>query len=244
LKWENLIGVPASTHIPGQVITFAGTAAPTGTLLCDGSEVLRADYPRLFAAIGETYGAATDPAKFMLPKVDEDSGIIHTGDPAKVGQTSAGAVISHTHSASASAGGGHAHSASAGAVGDHAHSAWTDGQGYHAHTGGTSWQGDHAHGGVVPSAPAINGYGVYRERDNDALPSDGGTAGAGGHAHSFSTDATGNHTHNIGMNGAGSHSHTISVAAVGDHAHAITVGSTGSARNLPAGIRMLYCIAY
>lgn len=46
------------------------------------------------------------------------------------------------------------------------------------------------------------------------------------------------------MNGAGSHSHTINVAGVGDHSHAITVGSTGSTRNLPAGIRMLFCIAY
>jgi len=244
LSWENLTGVPATAYIAGQVITFAGIAAPKGTLLCDGRELLRTEYQRLFAAIGTTYGGNAEGTTFKLPKVDEDSGIIHTGDPAKVGQTSAGAVISHTHSASASAGGGHAHSASAGAVGDHAHSAWTDGQGNHAHTGGTSWQGDHAHGGVVPSSPAINGYGVYRERDNDALPSDGGTAGAGGHAHSFSTDGAGNHAHNIGMNGAGGHSHTISVAAVGDHAHAITVGSTGSTRNLPAGIRMLYCIAY
>lgn len=244
LDWANMTGVPASTHIPGQVITFAGVAAPQGTLLCDGRELLRAEYPRLFAAIGTTYGGNAEGTTFRLPKVDEDSGIIHTGDPAKVGQSSAGSVISHTHTAGAAAGGGHAHSASASAVGDHIHGAWTDGQGHHAHTGGTSHGGDHQHGGVVPSVPAINGYGVYRERDNDALPSDGATAAAGGHSHSFSTDGAGNHAHNIGMNGAGSHSHTISVAAVGDHTHAISIGSTGDTRNLPAGVRMLYCIIY
>lgn len=70
------------------------------------------------------------------------------------------------------------------------------------------------------------------------------TSPAGGHSHAYSTDGNGTHAHNIGMNGAGSHSHTINVAGVGDHSHAITVGSTGSARNLPAGIRMLFCIAF
>lgn len=250
LKWENLIGVPASTHIPGQVITFAGTAAPTGTLLCDGSEVLRADYPRLFAAIGVTYGAATDPAKFKLPKVEEDTGIIHTGDPAKVGQSSDGAVISHTHAAETGWGGVHAHGASAGAVGDHAHSAWTDNQGHHGHTGGTAWQGDHQHltayAEVGVAYPWGADYGQHMgargniDYDNP-WPY---TSPSGGHAHTYTTDGAGAHGHNIGMNGAGTHSHTISIADGGDHHHGVTVHSVGAARNMPAGIRMLYCIAY
>ena len=51
----------------GSVIAFAGTVAPTGWLLCDGSEVSRETYARLFAVIGTIYGAASDNAKFRIP---------------------------------------------------------------------------------------------------------------------------------------------------------------------------------
>ena len=79
---------------------------------------------------------------------------------------------------------------------------------------------------------------------------------AGSHTHAFSTDGAGAHAHNVSMNGAGNHTHTISVAQVGDHGHtasaadagahthAVTVNNTGGDRNLPAGLRMIYCITY
>lgn len=250
LAWENLTGVPASTYMPGQVITFAGIAPPQGTLICDGSELLRKAYPRLFAAIGTTYGGNAEGTTFKLPKVDEDSGIIHTANPAKVGQTSDGSVMSHSHDASASAAGGHAHSASAGAVGDHAHGAWTDHQGVHGHTGGTGWQGDHQHLTAFAETGAQYPWGADYARH---MGSGGNidydnpwpyTSPAGGHSHAYTTDGAGNHGHNVGMNAAGGHSHAVSVAAVGDHTHVISVTATGSTRNLPAGIRMLFCIAY
>lgn len=50
----------------GTVLPFAGTAAPTGWLLCYGQSLLRADYPNLFTAIGTTYGAA-DGTHFNVP---------------------------------------------------------------------------------------------------------------------------------------------------------------------------------
>lgn len=250
LDWANFTGVPASTHIPGQVITFAGKAPPEGTLLCDGREVERSTYPRLFAAIGDTYGEASDAGKFKLPKVDEDSGIIHTASPEKVGQVSNGSVIEHDHSGTALAAGRHTHSASASGVGDHAHGAWTDGQGHHAHSGSASWQGDHQH--LTPFAEAGIAYpwGADYSRhagSNGNVDYDNPwpfTSPSGNHAHSIATDGGGNHAHNIGMNGAGGHGHTISVGEVGDHTHSVTVGSTGTPRNLAAGIRMLYCITY
>ena len=40
----------------GTVITFAGSAAPLGWMLCDGSEVGRAEFANLFEVIGTTYG--------------------------------------------------------------------------------------------------------------------------------------------------------------------------------------------
>lgn len=50
----------------GTVLDFAGTAAPTGWLLCFGQSLLRTDYPALFVAIGTTYGAV-DGTHFTLP---------------------------------------------------------------------------------------------------------------------------------------------------------------------------------
>lgn len=51
---------------PGTVFNFAGTVAPTGYLLCDGSSQLRATYADLFAAIGVLYGSV-DGTHFTLP---------------------------------------------------------------------------------------------------------------------------------------------------------------------------------
>jgi len=42
LDWRNMTGVPSSVHVPGQVIMFAGSAAPNGMLLCNGAAVPRA----------------------------------------------------------------------------------------------------------------------------------------------------------------------------------------------------------
>ncbi len=50
----------------GTVLDFAGTVAPSGYLVCDGSSLLRASYPTLFTAIGTTWGAA-DGTHFNIP---------------------------------------------------------------------------------------------------------------------------------------------------------------------------------
>ena len=57
----NLSSVPAGVLIP-----FAGTVAPTGFLLCDGSSLNRVTYATLFAAIGTAWGAP-DGSTFNIP---------------------------------------------------------------------------------------------------------------------------------------------------------------------------------
>jgi hypothetical protein len=62
---------------PGTVIAFAGQVVattadvngtePTGYLLCAGQELSRTKYPRLFAAIGTTYGVGNNSTTFKLP---------------------------------------------------------------------------------------------------------------------------------------------------------------------------------
>jgi len=51
----------------GIVMPFAGSVAPQGYLLCDGSAVSRTDYADLFAAIGTTYGSGDGSTTFNVP---------------------------------------------------------------------------------------------------------------------------------------------------------------------------------
>lgn len=54
-------------RVVGEVILYAGSSSPdTRWLLCDGANLLRADYPDLFTVIGTTYGAV-DGTHFNLP---------------------------------------------------------------------------------------------------------------------------------------------------------------------------------
>ena len=51
----------------GTMQMFAGNTIPAGWLLCDGSAVSRADYAKLFSAIGTTWGAGDGSTTFNLP---------------------------------------------------------------------------------------------------------------------------------------------------------------------------------
>ena len=53
----------------GVVEMFAGSTAPTGYLLCDGSAVSRTTYSKLFTAIGTTYGSGDGSTTFNVPNV-------------------------------------------------------------------------------------------------------------------------------------------------------------------------------
>jgi hypothetical protein len=45
----------------GAVFSYAGITSPSGWLLCQGQDVLRATYPQLFAVIGITYNTQVNP---------------------------------------------------------------------------------------------------------------------------------------------------------------------------------------
>lgn len=61
--------LPISPHTAqiGQVTAFAGSTAPNGWLLCDGSAVSRTTYAKLFAVIGTTYGTGDGSTTFNVP---------------------------------------------------------------------------------------------------------------------------------------------------------------------------------
>jgi microcystin-dependent protein len=66
-KFEPTTIVPASDVFPkGMITPFAGSTAPTGWLICDGSTFSATAYPQLAAVLGNTYGAAVGD-NYYLP---------------------------------------------------------------------------------------------------------------------------------------------------------------------------------
>jgi len=59
--------VQESLNPVGSVLAFAGTSAPTGYLMCDGSAVSRTTYATLFALIGVTHGQGDNSTTFNIP---------------------------------------------------------------------------------------------------------------------------------------------------------------------------------
>jgi microcystin-dependent protein len=62
------LGIKWGQEIPaGSITMFAGSSAPSGWLLCDGSAVSRTTYAALFAIVSTTYGAGDGSTTFNLP---------------------------------------------------------------------------------------------------------------------------------------------------------------------------------
>ena len=68
----------------GSVIPFAGETAPEGFLLCNGQEVSRVTYSRLFNVIKEKFGAGDGVTTFQVPNLVEK---FIEGTESSVGQT-------------------------------------------------------------------------------------------------------------------------------------------------------------
>lgn len=66
----NSVVAAASTNTPaGIVLPYAGTSAPAGYLLCDGTAVSRSTYATLFGVIGTTFGSGDGSTTFNLPNM-------------------------------------------------------------------------------------------------------------------------------------------------------------------------------
>lgn len=92
-------GVYGSNTPVGTVLPFAGSAAPTGWHLCDGTSLDRTTYSLLFGVIGTTYGAV-DGTHFNLPDLRQrfPLGKAAAGTGSTLGGT--GGAIDHTHTLS------------------------------------------------------------------------------------------------------------------------------------------------
>lgn len=64
------LGIDTTYFNPtGTIIAFAGNTLPDGYLLCDGSQVSRTTYKKLFDVIGTTYGEGDGKTTFTLPNL-------------------------------------------------------------------------------------------------------------------------------------------------------------------------------
>lgn len=63
-----IASITASSVVPaGAILPFGGASAPSGFLLCDGSQVLRSTYSTLYGVVGNAFGSGNGTTTFHLP---------------------------------------------------------------------------------------------------------------------------------------------------------------------------------
>lgn len=204
-----VVADPNLAVIPvGGLTMYAGTSAPTGYLMCDGTQVSRVTYKSLFDIIGITYGSGDGSTTFNIPDLRQKFplGKASAGTGSTLGTS--GGTIDHTHgggtlaaafSGTTSAAGGHAH-----VVDSHQHNISADGSHNHTYSGtvATTDAGStfNAGGGGVPVTTDFHQ-----------------------HTYSGSTSTDGSHSH-----GGATSSTAPNTSAVGDHTHTFS-GTTSAA---------------
>jgi microcystin-dependent protein len=196
----------------GAMTDFAGSAAPIGWLLCDGTIYNIADYPRLFAVIINAYGG-DGVSTFAVPDLRARATVgvgVTIGDlgyslTIALGQKIGDAEIPLGQAnlpntpITTSVSPAHVH---AGSVSDLA--------GPHSHPGTTDAGGTHDHG--LP--PQVNWHSGGQDAQggfDNAIAFNQRTYLDGNHAHTFNTDYAGSHQHSLAISADGVHSHTFSL---------------------------------
>jgi microcystin-dependent protein len=201
----------------GAILQYAGTAAPTGYLLCDGSAVSRSTYATLFGITSTTYGTGDGSTTFNLPdlRTRVPVGKNATGTFATLGGTggvetvtlTTAQIPSHTHTTPALSG------------------AFT--------SGGASV--DHTHTGTTDAATWT--VGIIAAAGSSLSRFTGGSTGTGLNTSS----ASGSHQHSFTSNGASvDHNHTTTVSFSAGTSG--SNGSDGSHTNLQPYIVLNYII--
>jgi len=143
----------------GEIIAYAGPTSPvTEWLLCDGSSLLRSDFPDLFSIIGVSYGSA-DSSHFNLPDLRGRTGLgSGTGSgltPRSIGDS----IGEETHVLTTAEQASHSHSDSG-----------------HTHADGNASPALITIGAGVPTASAIPSVGVTGSGSANLDSSGGGGA--------------------------------------------------------------------
>lgn len=148
---------PRFFTMAGEIKMWAGDAIPDGWLLCDGSEVSKTKYPKLYKAIGDLWGVPSSSSNFKLPNL--------TGR-VPVGYNSADTDTTETFGKVGATGG--------------ARGAW-----YHTHTIGSSGAHHHAsQGRMEGSGTGANIFESYNGASKTRSVNVPRTGDNGAHTHS------------------------------------------------------------
>lgn len=184
-----------SSETTGVVKMYAGSAAPVGYLICDGSAISRTTYSALFTAIGTVYGAGDGSTTFNIPDLrsrvpvgaGQGTGLTSRTLGSKGGEENhvlgLAEITAHNHTITDP---GHGHS-----TGDpgHSHGAGIQSANHahditHTHVGTPS-------GNITNAVPQF-GAGIIAQANNNTSLT--GTSSSGvdtNHSHSISSAATG-----------------------------------------------------
>lgn len=96
----------APSEITGAIKIWPVVTAPTGYLVCDGTNVSRTTYATLFAVLGTAYGVGDGSTTFGLPNLKGKVVVgvdPSDGDFSPVGDTGGAKTVAHTHTVVGSA---------------------------------------------------------------------------------------------------------------------------------------------
>jgi microcystin-dependent protein len=193
---------PGGTVPPGVGVPYAGSTAPAGWLLCDGSSKLRTDYPDLFAALGGAsspwglpdgthFNVPDMRGKFPLGKATSGTGSTLGGTGGNIDHTHTGPSHTHTQPTHTHTGPSHTHS---GPSHTHTGPSHTHSVPDHDHTGVTSTvEADAPVAGTGNVRVSTHHHTIYAETGIDTGSGGTGNTGSGGTGNTGSggTGATG-----------------------------------------------------
>jgi microcystin-dependent protein len=231
---------PPDTPV-GAIVDWPGTVPPPTWIWCDGSPLLVAQYPDLFAVIGYTFGGAG--ATFNVPDLRARV-TVGAGPGAGLSNRAVGATGgAETVLLNAAQTGPHTHAmaiVSSGASQSHTHGVSGTSTGTSAgHTHGVSGTSggatpSHTHGFTTGGVSVVHTHtltgGAFAQTQAQA----GNTVGIFGSTGPGTTGGeNSDHAHSGTTGGNNSdHSHTIAIAATGgqnaDHAHSIAIPASGA----------------
>lgn len=195
-KWKNQTPASAS-ELTGVIKLYGGSSAPSGYLLCNGSEINRTTYASLFAVIGESFGVGDGSTTFNVPDMAD---AFPKGKNADAVGAAGGSntMTDHTHGHSLTAA-GQTHTGNSTSVGnqsaDHHH--------------GVSSSGTHSHNIELPDAgsgtntPSFSAVGAVTWSTNNSIMRV--KSGEGAHTHTTGGIDT-EHNHTVAI----SHTHAAS----------------------------------
>lgn len=190
----------------GSIITYAGTTSPGGWLLCDGSEVSKTSYPRLFSVIGTLYGTSINTNNFVLPNLADrvSVGKSATSPVGSLGGNnsiilSTNQLPAHTHTGTTVTNGNHAHIGTTNVGGGHTHVITDPG---HTHTQ-TTTNDDYNNSGTNPPGFSADSAGTQVWSNINTAYTGISINNSGDHTHGFITDNSGSHTHTFTSDSTG-----------------------------------------